>query len=322
MTRFLIACVVLFASISAASADEKVLVLRAEGRADKKVRTKVEGAVLKLAKAGGEATTAGDVTYGDAATMVGCKPDEDKCKDEVLGMLAVDEIVTITTTPKPGGIEVMVRRIGKGGVTKTASAMVTPEKAEELEAISPLFGKDGPASPLPPPIVSTTTQPPPPIHDPIREPVQPPVTPPPATTTAPPPTVAAATTPSAVPAPVDEPRDDRPRGNRRLAMVGMAGGGAMLLVGFVFWASASGIEDEIRDAPKRTRADLQHVKDLEAEGDAYATTGNVLAIGGLILGGVSTYYFIKSGKRSSHTASVSPILGNGTGIAITWGGSL
>jgi len=318
VTRFLIACIVLFASVRDASADDKVLVLRAEGRADKKVRMKVEGAVLKLAKTTGEATTAGDVTYGDAATMVGCKPDEDKCKDEVLGMLAVDEIVTITTTPKPGGIEVMVSRIGKGGTTKTASTLVTPDKAEELAAISPLFGTAGPASPLPPPVVSTTTQPPPPVREPIREPV----TPPPATTTTAPPPTVAEPTPAAMPAPVDEPRDDRPRGNRRLAMFGMAGGGAMVLVGMVFWASASGIEDEIRDAPKRTRADLQHVKDLEAEGDAYATTGNVLAIGGLILGGVSTYYFIKSGRRSSHTASVSPILGNGTGIAITWGGSL
>ena len=45
-----------------AGAEDKVLVLRAEGRADKKLRTKIEGAVLKLAQSTGEPTTAGDVT--------------------------------------------------------------------------------------------------------------------------------------------------------------------------------------------------------------------------------------------------------------------
>jgi hypothetical protein len=333
--RRALACLVLIAGGVAHADGEKVLVLRAEGRADKKIRARIEGAVLKLAQSGGQPTTAGDVTFGDAAMMVGCKAEEEKCKEEVLGMLAVDEIVTITATPKPGGIEVAVRRIGKTGgtavATRDAATLVTPDKAEQLEALAPLFGGAAPmrtASPptpvrAPAPVAATTTTPYPPA---------------PVTTTAPPPPIepvpiapAPTTTatmspmPGAAGGPIDEPRDDGPGGSRRVPMIGMAAGGALLVVGVVFWASAAGIEGDIDKAPKGTRAELEHVQDLEAEGDAYATTGNLLAIGGLILGGVSTYYFLKRGKRtSSRTARVTPIHGNGngSGIAITWGGSL
>jgi hypothetical protein len=256
--------------------------------------------VLAIARTASPATTAGDVTFSDAAAMVGCKPEEDKCKVEVLGMLSVDEIVTIATTRKPGGIEVAVRRISKGGATKTGNAVVAAEKADQLDALAPLF------SPPPPPPVAVTPPPAPVAPAPV---IAPPV--------------AVAEQPITAPVgPVDQPEDDRPRGSRRLATFGMVGGGVLVLVGVVFWASASNIEDEIADARKETRKDLEHVQDLEAEGDAYATTGNVLAISGLVLGGISTYYFLKSGKRPSRSARVTPILGNGSGIAITWGGSL
>lgn len=308
------ACFALTAGVASA---DKVLVLKAEGRADKNVRAKIEGAVLQLAASVGE-TTAGDITYSDAAAMVGCKPDEDKCKAEVLGMLSVDEIVTITATPKPGGIEVSVRRIGKGGVTKTGSAIVALEKADQLEPIAPLFGA-GPASPLPPPITPVETTPP------TREAKTPvPANPEPSTNPVPPPTMVAEPTPPIITAPVeerrDQPVDDRPRGNRRLTMIGMVGGGAMLLTGMIFWGAASGVEDEIDQAPKRTREDLENLRDLEAKGDGYATAGNLLFVSGLVLGGVSTYFFLKSDKRSTRSALITPTANaHGGGIAITGG---
>jgi hypothetical protein len=304
--RLAAACIVLIATAHVASA-EQILVLRADGRADKAVRLKVEAAVLKLATQTGSAT-AGDVTYVDAAMMVGCKPDEDSCKDQVLDMLAVEEIVTISTTPKPGGIEVAVRRVRKGATTKSVAVMITPDKADQLDALDPMFVKEAPPpSTTPPPLVpAVSTQPP-------TEPLQP------APAQEPTPSVVVQPLPAVTP---EEPDDGRPHGTRRLAAFGMIGGGAMVVVGVVFWASASNIEDEITAAPKRTRADIEHVRDLEAQGDTYATAGNVLAVGGLILGGVSTYFFLKSGKRKSHTAQVTPILGHGTGMAITWGGSL
>ncbi len=320
-----IGAVALLAGVAAA--DDKVLVLKSEGRADKKVRTKIEGAVLKLAQGTGESTTAGDITYGDAAAMVGCKPEDDKCKDEVIGMLAVDEIVTITATPKPGGVEVAVRRIGKGGVTKSASGLIAPEKLDQLEPIAPLFGKDAPLSPLPPPVTPTpavTTTPPP------REPIVTPTPTPTPTPTAPnpeipPPTRVAEPTPTApmqTPPPQEPRDDDHPHGARRLEVIGMVGGGALVIVGAIFWASAKQVENEIADAPKRTRDDLRKLQDLEDKGDAYATAGNVLAVTGLVVGGVSTYFFIRGRTHSSQTARVTPmVLGNGAGLAVTWGGS-
>lgn len=306
--------------------DPKVLVLRAEGRADKKARAKIEAGVLKLAKTTTESTTAGDITYGDAAAMVGCKPDEDKCKDEVLGMLAVDEIVTIAANPKPGGIDVAVRRITKGGATRSGNALVTPEQADQLDAIASLFSKAGPASPFPPPIttppplVNTTTTPPPATTTTTT--TTPPTTDPNATI--PPPSRVADMTPmssngTTVPTGPSDQRDDETPRKSRLPMIGMIGGGAMLLGGVIFWASAAGIEEDIKNAPKRTKDDLRHVQDLEAQGDAYATAGNVLTVAGLVLGGVSTYFFIRGRKQSSRTARITPV---GGGAVITWGGSL
>ena len=317
VTSAALACALL-AGVAHAEIGDRVLVLRAEGRVDKKVRAKVEAAVLKLASSAGAATP-GDVTLSDAATMVGCKPDEDKCKDEVLGMLSVDELVAITATPKPGGIEVHVRRIEKGGVTKSATTIVTIDTAHQLDAIAPMFAHEPATTPLartPAPSSSTSapaiTNPPSGTGD--------------STAAAPssPSTVAdASTTLGADPGPIDEPRDGRPSGRRRLTMFGMAGGGALVLVGIVFWASASSIEDEIAGSPMRTREDLEHIKDLEDEGDGYAAVGNVLVVSGLVVGGVSAYYFWKTGKQPARTARVVPLYGSGgTGLAITWGGSL
>lgn len=333
MKRIAIACLVVLLAGVASADGEKILVLRAEGRADKNVRTRIEAAVLKLAQSGGQATTAGDVTFGDAAMMVGCKPDDETCKIEVVGMLAVDEIVTITATPKPGGIEVAVRRIGKAGATRNAATLVSPDKADQLDAIAPLFGaatRTPPPPRLPPPAgvtpTPTATRP----VDPVMPRASTAPTPTPATSTIEPapvepiqaaPATTATAAPLAEPGPIDAP-DDRST-TRRLSMYGLAGGGVLLIAGVIFWASAASIESDIADAPKETRAQLEHVRDLEDEGDGYATTGNVLVVGGLILGGVSTYYFWKSGKRApARSARVVPLVGNGTGIAVTWGGTL
>jgi hypothetical protein len=320
--RILGAFVALALLTSIAAAEDKVLVLRAEGRADKKIRTKVEAAVLKLAKANVDATTAGDITYTDAAAMVGCKPDEDKCKDEVIGMLAVDEIVTITTTPKPGGIDVEVRRIVKGGITKQANTLVLAEKADSLDSLAPLFMKAAPPSPLPPPITPSVTPAPAPAPIATPAPTPPPTTPaPPATTVPPPTTVADPTPPPPITAPISAPHDEGPEDRpSRLPMVGMGVGGVLVIAGIVFWASAANFEDQASDAPKNTRAEIEHVKELEQQGDDYASTGNVLTLTGLVVGGVSAYFFIKGRRSSSTSARITPTVTNsGAGLAVGGG---
>ncbi|MDQ3370239.1 MAG: hypothetical protein M3680_32885 [Myxococcota bacterium] len=304
-------------TVLTARAQADVLVLRAEGRADKQAHAKIEASVLALAKATGTPTTRGDITFSDAAAAVGCSPDAPTCSDEVLGMLAVDEVVTISTTPRPGGLEVHVRRVAKGGVTRTATMLVPPDQTDRLDGIAPLFGGTpaaagvAPGQPAPRPAPAISTAPP-------TLPETPSSAVPPATTIEEP-------TPSVVStAAASGPLDERPPGgNRRLQLMGMAGGGTLLLLGLIFWGSAASVADEAESAPNRTRVDLENLQDLEQKGDDYASTGNVLALTGAILGGISTYYFVKGNRaRRAHAARITPaVLGDGAGIAITFGGA-
>ncbi len=309
----MLAALTLVTSLGDVRADgEKVLVLRSEGRVDGKARGKIEAAVLKLAKAS-SAATRGDITYGEAAAAVGCKPEEAACKAEVLGMLAVDEIVTITAVGKPGGLEVSVRRIGKGGVTRTAMTVVPVDKADQLEAIGPLFGKE------PAPIAIPVTPPPPAITtvEPRPEPT------PPEPTPLPPPAAVQEPTPSVVTTPPpSEPQDARSHPSSRLPKLGMVGGGAMFVVGLVFWGSAASVEGDIDQAPRQTKEQLLKLQDLEQQADDYAAVGNLLVLTGVVVGGVSTYFFLRGRKRGGSTARITPtVLGDGAGIAVTFGGS-
>lgn len=309
-----LAALTLVTSLGDVRADgEKVLVLRSEGRVDGKARGKIEAAVLKLAKTS-SAATRGDITYGEAAAAVGCKPEEAACKDEVLGMLSVDEIVTITAVAKPGGLEVSVRRIGKGGVTRTAMTVVPADKPDQLDAIGPLFGKEpAPVTtpvPVPPPAPAITKV------EPLPEPA-PPAQP------LPPPAAVQEPTPSVVTTlPTSEPQDDRAHPNSRLPKLGMIGGGAMFVVGLVFWGSAASVEGDIDTAPRQTKEQLLRLQELEQQADDYAAVGNLLVLTGVVVGGVSTYFFLKGRKRSSSTARITPtVLGDGAGIAVTFGGT-
>lgn len=289
----------------------KLLVLQAEGRADGKIRAKVHTAVVKLAKTSGGQVSLGDITYVEAAAAVGCKPEATACKDEVIGMLSVDEIVTIAVTPKPGGFEVVVHRVGKGGATREGKATVTGDKPDQLDAIGPLFGAAAePPKPRPEPKVAPKPEP-----KPEPEPV--PVAPEPAPTSV-----------AETPQPPEQylvPQDvERPKDRGTLYLGGMATGATMFVVGAVLWAKASSIQSDIDAAPVRTRADLDHLRALEADGDTYAGWGNVLGIGGVIVGGASTYLFFRNRRiqRASRTATLTPLVfPGGGGLAFTIGGT-
>jgi hypothetical protein len=162
----------------------------------------------------------------------------------------------------------------------------------------------GAAGPQLPPSISTSPTP-----------TEPPVV------VAPAPTVVGEPMPPVITTPPQQHDDPRPA--RRLQKAGMIGGAAMITVGLVLWASAVGVQREIDDAPTGTKADLRKLQDLEAKGDGYAGAGNVLAVGGLVLGGISTYYFIKKGRaHRSSSARIQPtVLDHGAGIALSFGGS-
>ncbi len=292
---------------STAYADTKhTLVLKADGNADGKVRAQIDAAILKLAKSGAEGVAAGDISFNDAAAAVGCaKPDAPTCKDDVLGMLSVDEVIATTVTRKPGGLEVLVRREPKTGAPREATAKIT-EATDPLDAqLGALFG------------AATATTPPPVavVEPPKPEPPTPESTPPPDSKTPPPPETTPAPPPVLLPVTGDQQ-------HTRLELAGMIGGAGLVLLGFVMWGQASGTQSDIDKAPSRTVMDLTNLQQLEKQGDNQASLGNLFFVGGLVLGGVSTYFFIRDrGRRQDPVARITPtVFPHGGGLALTIGG--
>jgi hypothetical protein len=214
-----------------------------------------------------------------------------------------------------------------------ASTVVAADKTDQVAALGPLFGvKTITAEPIGPKPADPKPMDPKPIDikpiDPKPIDVKPadpkPVDPKPAD----PITDPTKGQPTPPPVVADKPPKDR----RRLTIAGMATGGGMAFLGFILWTAASGVEGQITDAPTRTRADLLRLQDLEAKGDRLAGFGNFFFVGGVILGGVSTYFYIKNRKararanekreKPSSTAILAPALfDHGAGVSLTIGGS-
>jgi hypothetical protein len=308
-----------FAQVALAG-PQQVLVLRSEGTADTSSRTSIDTHVLRLARNLDGKVEAGDITFTEAAAVVGCNPSEAPCKDEVLSTLGVDEIVATTVTATPTGLNVTVRRIAKGGAPKAAQTTIPAGKSPDAKLnadIGPMFGVAAP--PAPPEVAEPVKQPPPPPPPTTTEPAK-----------APPPRVAAqdlSTAPmndvTAAPnGAVAPPPEGKP--NRRLQKIGMGIGGGFVLLSMVMWMSAASVQGEIDDKPEPSSpADFQALRDLEKKGDDIAGAGNFFFLVGVGLGGVSAYYYWKKGKQaSSQTARIAPtVFPGGGGITLTVGGA-
>ena len=296
--RYLAAAALVVVPRLAAAEPHKVLVLQSEGRAGAGLRAKIDAAIARLAAAAQLQASAGELTFTDAATAVGCRPDAASCKDEVMGMLSVDEIVVTTVTPKPGGVEIAVQRIARGGATRDATMLLaTGASPGKLDRIAPLFSepRDAPAPPAEPaPVIPAPT----------------------AVAPAPP---AVPETAPAGSAPLADPPGPRDRG---LELAGMIGGGSLLALGVVLWGAASNTQNEINNAPTRTRQDLANLRDLESRGDVYAAAGNVLVATGAVLGGIATYLYIRDRRAAgAQTARLVPtVIDHGAGLVLTFGG--
>jgi len=330
MKRVLVMALMFLAHVASA-APRQVLVLRGEGTADASSRTTIDTHVLRLAKNIDGNVVAGDITLTEAAALVGCNPSDAACKDEVLSTLGVDEVVATTVTATPTGLNVTVRRIAKGSAPKAAQTTIPSGKSPDakLDAdIGPMFGLTAPAVVEPPVTAPPTTTVPPTTAPPTTTTT----TTPPATTatTTPPPRPVAAVDNSTAPmndvtaAPngaVTQQPEGKPR--RRWQKIGMGVGGGLVVLGVVMWAQAASVQADIDDRPEPVSPrDFKELQDLEKRGDDLAGGGNFFFLVGALVGGVSTYYYVKAGRRSTQTARITPMaVPGGAGVTLTLGGA-
>ena len=305
MKRAMASVLVLAMTATAVADPHKILVLQTEGRADATTRAKIDTALVRLAASPGKDVSPGEITFTDAAAAVGCKPELPACRDEVLGMLTVDEVVYATTTPKPGGLEVEVHRVTRGGVTRDAKVMLASgQSMDSLDSLAPLFTESKAVEPAVTPTPPGPNQPPPPL------------------------VLSAAVEPQAssiVTQPPQEQQVDQgaPKPSR-LPLIGMIGGGVSVTIGFLLWGEAQTIQEEVDGHPTATAQQIADLQDLEARGDSYAGWGNLLFLSGLAVGAVSTYFFLRNRKRASalQAARIAPaVFDHGGGITLTIGGS-
>jgi cell division septation protein DedD len=314
--RSLVAAILAVTTATAMADPHKVLVLQSEGRADGAVRARVDASIMKLAKSIPSADVSpGDTSLGDAAAAVGCRPETPACRDEILSMLGVDELIYANLTTKPGGTEIEVHRASKGSTVDGKMTLATGQDPDKLDKLAPLFGAEAVA------VTTTTTTPTEPVTttptttptEPATKPTEPLTTPqPPLVTTQP-------GQPTQTPA---QPSDTPSRSRQHLELAGMIGGGALVLIGFMCWGSANDIQSQINEAPTQTKPQLDALADLESRGDSYASWGNALFLGGAVLGGISTYFFIRDRRARGHATSarITPtVIDHGAGLALTLG---
>lgn len=256
---------VLLASVAAGP--RKVLVLPVDGNAPAEQRTSIDGEILSLAKANMDGdVTAGDTTFADTATAVGCSADDAECAQTVIKTLSVDELVYGTATTENGTTTVTIHRVTKG---EPARDQVTtlPETATGSDAnagMQPLFSR----TPVEPDVGSgsgsavVVEQPPPKTFFDTRE--------------------------------------------RKLGVGLGAAGVTCLVIGFSLWSSAGHLQDQIDSHSTTTLAQLQDLHALEDRAGSKALWGNVFVVLGVGLVGTGAYYLYTDHKNCSTVITPAP----------------
>jgi hypothetical protein len=145
MKASIVALVTIIALVSSVMAQSggKVLVLPLDGNASDAQRSALNKSVVKLAKAnmGGD-VSAGETTFNETASAVGCDPSLASCAEQVRTTLAVDELVYGTANTSDGTTTVTINRVAAGGSPKTQISVISEsDPAEQAESgMAPLFG--------------------------------------------------------------------------------------------------------------------------------------------------------------------------------------
>ena len=104
----------------------------------------------------------------------------------------------------------------------------------------------------------------------------------------------------------------------------MIAGGGLTAVGVVLWGEAAAIQNDIDTYPTMTTGQILALQKLEERGDSFASLGNVLFLSGAVIGGVSTYFYLRgrNPRSTPRTARIAPaVFDHGGGITLTIGGS-
>lgn len=262
----LVACVACVATSALAQPARKVLVLPVDGAADVQLRKQLDASVARSATALDGAVTSGNTTFAETAAAVGCNPGAAACIDEVIGTLAVDELVWGTATTTNGQTRLVVYRAQAQQPARAKEIVVGTDEAQTQAQLGSLF------QPL---------------------------------------AVPAAPTGSALPA---EPAD---HGRRNFGIALAAGGTVMMIVAFALWANESSLAEQIEDAPTNSIDDFRALEALEDRAYRYAAIGNLLMLGGLVVGGYGAYVIYQD-RTSRVVVRPTPVDG---GVGVTIGGT-
>lgn len=257
---------VLLASVAAGP--RKVLVLPVDGNAPATQRTSIDAEILSLAKANMDGdVTAGDTTFADTATAVGCSAGDADCAQTVINTLSVDELVYGTATTENGTTTVTVHRVAKGEAPRDQVTTLTETATgEETNAgMQPLFS---------------------------RAPVEP--------------EVGSGSGSAAAPVERPAPKSFFDSRERKLGVGLGAAGVTCLVIGFSLWSSAGHLNDQIDRHPTTTLAQLQDLHELEDRAGSKALWGNVFVLLGVGLAGTGAYYLYTDHKNRSTVITPAP----------------
>jgi hypothetical protein len=278
------------AAMTAASARADTLVFPIEG-ADRAAASRLTRALL--AAADSETPRLADTPLGEAASLLECTASERACLDSIAQATETAALLAATVKPAGGSLAAHITYHRRGAEPQTRDV----ELPLDTEAAAPILEREARAL----------------IHG---------------------------ASPAAEPAPVAAPLTPNPReevvatseqpsgfsfGRVRPWAWAVAGAGVVLVgVGAVFAVKASGLESDVEAAPRNTVMDLEHLKDLEDQGDSATSISNVLLIGGSValVGGAALIVWqgiSPSAEERGRSLAIAPVRG---GAALVLSGEL